>query len=80
MRTNLINARKEAGFTQVEVANKIGVTDRTYQSIESGATNSRLNTWTKLSALFGKPVDELIANYTNDYSTSVKGVKIENDK
>lgn len=77
MRTNLINARKQSGLTQVDVATQIGVTERTYQSIESGATNSRLNTWTKLSTLFDKPVDELILNYTDNYSTSAKGVKIE---
>ena len=35
-RTNLINLRKEKGYTQLELAKKAGITDKHYQSLEAG--------------------------------------------
>ena len=36
MRENLKNARKAAGLTQQQVADKLGISTRAYQDIENG--------------------------------------------
>lgn len=51
--------RREAGFTQSELAEKIGVTYRTYQNYEAGVSTPSGKTMSKLSALFGVSMDML---------------------
>ncbi len=40
----LLNARKRLGLTQAQVAEKAGLSDRTYADIERGSTNMRTET------------------------------------
>lgn len=51
--------RKEAGLTQKEVADEIGVTYRTYQNYEAGASAPSGAVLTKLSAVLGVRLDML---------------------
>lgn len=51
--------RRDAGMTQREVAEKIGVTYRTYQNYEAGASVPSGNVLTKLAKVFGISMDML---------------------
>ena len=53
MRENLRNARKAAGFTQQQMAEKLGITLRAYQQIEAGDYQGKIEHWDKLEDLFG---------------------------
>lgn len=53
MRENLKKARKEAGMTQKDVAEYLGMTERAYQRIESGERVGTIETWDLLEDLFG---------------------------
>ena len=48
MRENLRNARKAAGMTQQQVADKLGIGLRHYQKIEAGETNGSFEVWDAL--------------------------------
>ena len=52
MRENLKKARKEAGMTQKQVAEYLGIKLISYQQIERGLRIGRIETWDKLEDLF----------------------------
>lgn len=52
MRENLKKARQEAGMTQKEVAEYLGMTERAYQRVESGERSGTIETWDLLEDLF----------------------------
>ena len=52
MRANLINARKEKGLTQKQVANLLEISERAYQHLESGDRNGKFVYWDLLEDLF----------------------------
>lgn len=52
MRENLKKARREAGMTQKDVAEYLGMTERAYQRIESGERMGTIETWDLLEDLF----------------------------
>lgn len=57
----LYKSRKNIGLTQVEVAEKAELSDRTYADIERGCTNMRLETLLKIcNALNITPNDVLV--------------------
>ena len=61
MRNNLINARKHKGFTQIELADKIGVTERHYQNLEAGTSEGSVKVWRQLKKLLrAKSIDFLL--------------------
>ncbi len=45
---NLLKVRKERGLTQAELAEKAGLSDRTYADIERGTVNMRVLTLLKI--------------------------------
>ena len=51
--------RKEAGLTQREVAEQIGVTYRTYQNYEIGASSPSAESLSKIAELFNVSMDML---------------------
>ena len=53
MRKNLKAARKAAGMTQQQVADKLGIHERYYKAIESGERLGAIWMWDKLEDLFG---------------------------
>ncbi len=60
---NFLHFRKKAGLTQAEVAERAGISDRTYADIERGAVNLRIETLLKLcQALEVTPNDLLVIN------------------
>ena|GEM_PF-733230 len=54
--------RKSYNFTQRELAQKLGITDRTYQYYESGKTNPPLETLIALTKIFDVSADLLLGN------------------
>ena len=60
MTYRLLEAREEAGLTQEEMAEAIGVTLRTYRRYEGkGANSMRLPVLVKLVDLYGCTVDRM---------------------
>ena len=53
MRENLKDARKAAGLTQQQVAEHLGISERYYRFIESGARDGDFGIWDSLEDLFG---------------------------
>ncbi len=53
MRENLKQARKVAGLTQQAMAEKLGVSTRQYQRIESGTSQGTFEMWDALEDLTG---------------------------
>lgn len=52
MRENLKAARKAAGMTQQQVADKLGLSLIGYRQIENGKRIGEIKTWDKLEDLF----------------------------
>lgn len=53
MRTNLIQARKDKGWTQKQVSEYLRVGERHYKKIEKGETLGSVPLWDDLEDLFG---------------------------
>lgn len=53
MRERLKAARKAAGMTQQQVADRLGISVRYYQSIEAGKFMGSIPMWDALEDLFG---------------------------
>lgn len=53
MRTNLKKARKDAGLTQQQVADQIGIGLGHYQKIEGGFRDGSYAIWDSLEDIFG---------------------------
>ncbi len=60
---NLYNARKSAGLTQAELAEKAELSDRTYADIERGSVTMRIDSLLKIcNALRISPNDILVSD------------------
>lgn len=53
MRNELKKARQDAGMTQKNIAEYLGITEKAYQNIEYGKRIGKIETWDKLEDLFG---------------------------
>ena len=53
MRQNLKNARKNAGMTQQQVADELGISLVYYQKIEAGERTGDFTIWDELEDLMG---------------------------
>ena len=53
----LLAARKRLGMTQAEVAERAGLSDRTYADIERGGVNMRIETFLRICRLPGRHPD-----------------------
>lgn len=53
MRENLKNARKEAGMTQQQMADRLGISLRYYKQIEAGERTGDFALWDCLEDLIG---------------------------
>ena len=56
----LLVIRKATGLTQSEVAEKAGLSDRTYADIERGTVNMRVETLMKICSTFHITPDEIL--------------------
>lgn len=52
MRENLKKARKDAGMTQQQVADRLGISLRQYQRMESGISVGDISLWDMLEDVF----------------------------
>lgn len=59
MKNKIRTLRKNLGFRQEDLANKLGVTRQTINAIENEKYNPTLELAMKLSKLFNTPVEEL---------------------
>ena len=62
MRKNLKDARRKAGMTQKQVAEKLGITIRSYQRIENGGMLGSIPKWDALEDIFNIHQQELREN------------------
>ena len=53
MRKNLINARNNHDLTQIQMAQKLNISPRQYQNIESGKALGKADMWDTLEDLLG---------------------------
>jgi len=58
--------RLEKGYTQKELADKLGISESAVSLIENGKRKLKLETAIKLAEIFGVSLDELVKNYVND--------------
>lgn len=65
-RMRLFRARKARGWTQAEVAKRLGITASFYGMIEQGVRNPRLPLALKLESIFGLPAAELFPDLFYD--------------
>lgn len=56
----LLNIRKRMGLTQAEVAEKAGLSDRTYADIERGTVNMRIETILRICSALSITPDEIL--------------------
>lgn len=56
----LLAARKRLGMTQAEVAERAGLSDRTYADIERGNANMRVETLLRICQALGVAPDDLL--------------------
>ncbi len=57
---NLKELRKQFGYTQIYVAEQIGISYQSYQHYEWGITVPTLQNFIKLSKLYGVSCDDLL--------------------
>lgn len=62
----LLNARKKLGLTQAQVAEKAGLSDRTYADIERGNANMRAETLLHICCALKITPDDLFTEEKND--------------
>ena len=59
-RQSLKASRIAASLTQAELAKQLGITERQYNRIETGASGTNEKVWQELKRLLKAPIDTLI--------------------
>lgn len=77
MRENLKKARKEAGMTQKNVAEYLGIHERYYQHIEAGSRTGDFTLWDMLEDLFNVHQRKLRENEENHPGKAIHQEKLE---
>ncbi len=72
----LYSFRKKTGLTQFEVAEKAGISSRTYADIERGCVNMRVETLLKICQVLHITPDEVLT--ADDDTSAVKQIEILN--
>jgi len=67
----LYAARKSLGMTQAEVAEKAGLSDRTYADIERGTVNMRIETLLRICDVLSVTPDEVLTEENEHLSVTV---------
>lgn len=66
LKDNLVILRNVNGFSQEEIAEKIGISRQAYAKWETGATVPDIEKCKKLADIYGTPIDSLIETTTID--------------
>ena len=61
VRENLRNARLEKSLTQAELARMLEISEKQYRRLEIATSDGSIKVWQKLSRLFGRTIDYLLA-------------------
>ena len=72
----LFDFRKKRGLTQAEVAEKAGISDRTYADIERGTVNMRVETLLKICDVLSITPDDVLTQQ-NEISTEELHKKLD---
>ena len=67
LKDNIKKARLDAGLTQIEVAEKLGVAQAQYARWENGGRNPKDETVKKLAEIFGVTFDKLQCRFDGLY-------------
>ncbi len=70
----LLAARKRCGLTQAEVAEKAGLSDRTYADIERGSVNMRTETILRICQALHITPDEIFTESPPDLSEQAEAL------
>lgn len=70
MTTRLLELRGERGWTQAQLAEQVGVSRQTINSIETGRFEPSLSLALRLARLFATPVDAIFALPVESRSTA----------
>ena len=65
MKFTIKKARQYAGFTQQEIAEKLGISIKTYQNYEKGITAMRIDKAKKFSSITNIPLSYIIFLLSN---------------
>lgn len=65
MRNNLRSCRISKGFTMKQFAELLGITERQYLRIETGASDGSIRLWKKIKELLAQPIDYLVDETVN---------------
>jgi len=60
MRENLRRHRVDRGWTQLDVANMLNISEKQYYRIENGYSNDTIKVWLQLRELFKYSIDYLL--------------------
>ena len=69
---NLFNARKKAGFSQEEVAEKLGISRQTISKWETNETIPNIYESKQLAQLYNLSLDELLDFYLKEIEEAIK--------
>lgn len=64
IKANIRKSRKRKGFTQEEIANKLGMSLTAYRDLEKGATNIINSNIEKIAELTDTTTEEIVLGYT----------------
>ena len=62
MRYNLKLCRVKKGYTQIQFAGLLKITETQYQRIELGKSDGSIKLWLKIKSLLAQPIDYLVEN------------------
>lgn len=66
MRKNLRSARKKKGYTQAELAMKLGITTNQLQRLEAGTSDGSMKVWQHLKMLLGAETIDFLLEQEED--------------
>ena len=69
--TAIVRARMARGFTQEQAAEKLGVSQPTYQRWEAGTRTPRAANLVKIAELYGVPMDSLLGEGSGDQDAPI---------
>lgn len=72
----LLEIRKRKGLTQIEVAEKAGLADRTYADIERGSANMRVETALRICQALNTTPNEILTTNNTDLDSRKEEIKI----